>query len=805
MDKKKIFAVAIFFLMGFFVFTFANPSEDTKKATKKSTTPENTEIVEERTNTDQPVQVNPLQVALPVVAPAVQAGPVVFNTPDEDTVKPVIELIGGDVVLRVGDEYEELGATATDDVDGNLTNKIIISGEVGTEKGTYTVTYNVSDNSGNKADEVTRTVYVVDVSLLEEALEEADVILGNDNTSTNEELNQLLEDLEEEVGNGNAIIEDETSLQDVVDDETTVINEIIEKIKNLEFNVRFVDYNDSTISEQKVKYYQNAAAPADPTRFGHTFSKWNGKYTKVVDNEVVKATYTVNTYKINYTDQLNVTNTNPTSYTVNKIEIISDLYKLGYTFGGFTYKGKTVSSTEGYAEDLSLFANWTLDNYKITLDPDNGTTLADINYTVLDTVTLPTVSKKGYKFLGWYDGETQVESIITGNYNLKAKYELINYTITYNDKYNVENTNPTSYNVENNVTFTNLVKKGYKFNGWYKNNKKITSTEGYAEALTVKANWTKENYTITYNYNGGKLPNGKKNKTTYNIDSVFTLYSPSKENYTFEGWYNGEEKVTEIKNMAGNLTLNAVYSANQTGFRAELKDNMFLQFTQGTDVNPKDYINVYAEYADGTEKLLTVDEYSINGFSTDYVGTDKTLKVVQNSNNNYSDTLTYTIVSNESFQTKFEVIYQDKGYWASNSYCVKNCDKPSPYGYYTPYYVAVNKPILEVIEHYDQYIKVNSVTVDYGTSKLPLNKTSNSVRWSHKESRGWFNYDIWNPVYIASNGNLNGYDMKDVNINAIKTVSINYTITYKNHAQKNYVVVFENRNGVFVAIREYAV
>ena len=79
-----------------------------------------------------------------------------------DTTIPVVTLIGDNPVdINVGDTYDDDGATATDDIDGDITDNIITVNPVDTSTaGIYTVTYNVSDTAGNPADEVTRTVNI---------------------------------------------------------------------------------------------------------------------------------------------------------------------------------------------------------------------------------------------------------------------------------------------------------------------------------------------------------------------------------------------------------------------------------------------------------------------------------------------------------------------------------------------------------------------------------------------------------------------------------------------------------------------
>ena len=78
---------------------------------------------------------------------------------------PVLTLVGANpITVYQGANYVDAGATAQDQEDGNITNKIVVSGLVSTSTiGSYTLTYNVSDSQGLPATPITRTVNVVAV------------------------------------------------------------------------------------------------------------------------------------------------------------------------------------------------------------------------------------------------------------------------------------------------------------------------------------------------------------------------------------------------------------------------------------------------------------------------------------------------------------------------------------------------------------------------------------------------------------------------------------------------------------------
>ncbi|MDB9782763.1 DUF5011 domain-containing protein [Winogradskyella sp.] len=81
----------------------------------------------------------------------------------EDTTAPVITLLGDNPVsVFVGQSYTDAGATASDNIDGDITSEIQVTNNVNTaNEGSYSVLYNVADAAGNQAETLTRTVNVV--------------------------------------------------------------------------------------------------------------------------------------------------------------------------------------------------------------------------------------------------------------------------------------------------------------------------------------------------------------------------------------------------------------------------------------------------------------------------------------------------------------------------------------------------------------------------------------------------------------------------------------------------------------------
>ena len=115
-----------------------------------------------------------------------------------DTEAPKINLKGNaNIYLNVGISYNEPGYTATDNCDGDLTDKVEVSGNVGTSVGDYIITYKVVDAAGNKT-EVTRKIVVKNYNLYNSGSISNAIYLTFDDGPSEGTTNFILDILKEE-------------------------------------------------------------------------------------------------------------------------------------------------------------------------------------------------------------------------------------------------------------------------------------------------------------------------------------------------------------------------------------------------------------------------------------------------------------------------------------------------------------------------------------------------------------------------------------------------------------------------------
>lgn len=343
-----------------------------------------------------------------------------------------------------------------------------------------------------------------------------------------------------------------------------------------------IDYNGGTKSNSYINLYGKRINTSEKT--GYTFKEYlTSSYLLDVKNKQltikVKATYTINQYSITYyLDGGSLSKNNPTGYSVDtNTFVLNEPTKTGYEFLGWIYSEnsipeKNVEIAKGTTGDLTFTANWNANIYSVSFDSNGGNSFSDLSVTYDSNYSLPTPTKTGYTFSGWYSENNLVFSNGTWKYstnlNLVAKWSLNSYSITYYLNGGKAD-NPSSYNVNTSTFSLNDPEKiGYKFAGWststngtkYMN---ITIEKGCTGSKTYYANWEVIPYNISYHLDSGK--NNVNNPTNYTVEDMFHLKDATKEGYTFEGWYNDsnyQTKVTTInKGTIGTLSLYAKFTA----------------------------------------------------------------------------------------------------------------------------------------------------------------------------------------------------------------------------------------------------
>ena len=276
----------------------------------------------------------------------------------------------------------------------------------------------------------------------------------------------------------------------------------------------------------------------------------------------------------------------------------------------FLYPGTKISKSGGYT--------WTYANeYTLTYNA-NGGSGAPASQTGTEFMISSTVpTKTGYTFLGWSKSSTATSASysakdylfdVTSNITLYAVWRKNTLKVYYNanggsissDDYKLSSNiiykksdstkyyqswtyNSAKSNGLTNASTFGIYKTGYSFAGWGtsssggtvfdSNDTSIVPTNLTSSikngdcSITLYAQWKKNNYTLTYDANGGSNPpSAQSGSTSYTVSST----KPTRSGYTFLGWaksssatsasYTAGDKIT----LTANTTLYAVWEKNAT-------------------------------------------------------------------------------------------------------------------------------------------------------------------------------------------------------------------------------------------------
>ena len=289
--------------------------------------------------------------------------------------------------------------------------------------------------------------------------------------------------------------------------------------------------------------------------------------------------------------------------------------------GGKCYGDSDGKSTSPYDKDVSitLYAQWAeAPSRMVYFNTCGGTMTGPVE--VLHKLNTPIAkpdnpTKPGHTFNGWYTDSALTQAWnfddwVTGELKLYAGWTVNQYTITFDTNGGSEIA-PITQDYGTEITAPdNPTRKGYTFKGW---NKEIPETMP-AENITVKAQWEINQYTITFDTNGGS----EIAPITQDYGTEITAPdNPTRKGYTFRGW---DKEIPETM-PAENITITARWRDTEkpTGeiiigtnkwneFLNELTFGIFFNDTQEVTINAVDNSGVVFVSYLVTDRELSEDE-----------------------------------------------------------------------------------------------------------------------------------------------------------------------------------------------------
>lgn len=310
--------------------------------------------------------------------------------------------------------------------------------------------------------------------------------------------------------------------------------------------------------------YGTTLTPPTVTRTGYSFTAWSPTPPGTVPacDVTYTAQWTANTYYI-------IFNANGGSGSmINQAVYYGGLATLsactftrtGYTFTGWNTasNGSGTSYTPGStfgpmpAYNVTLYAQWNVNTYYVDFNANGGSGSMlnqGIQYGSSAALTINAFTRNGYTFAGWntaangsgtsYANQSSCGPMGAGNVTLYAQWTANTYMVSFNANEGIA-PSPMSKQVTYNSAYGTLAttsRTGYTFNGWYtasSGGTKIETTTivSTASGHTLYAHWTANNYTITFDANGGT--GGWSQSLQYG--TLLTPPTVTKTGYTFSGW-----------------------------------------------------------------------------------------------------------------------------------------------------------------------------------------------------------------------------------------------------------------------------
>ena len=295
-----------------------------------------------------------------------------------------------------------------------------------------------------------------------------------------------------------------------ITEDITLVGEYTPIIYNIETDNNNGELEEGTTNPKEYTIESEDITLNNPTKDYYEFEGWSEDDGTTKNKNVTiptgstgdrsfKAYYKAIEYLIEYVLDGGTATGNPDKYTIESEDItLNNPTKEGYTFNGWTgtdldTETLDVTIANGSTGNRTFTANWGINEY-MALFYSNGGTTANPEYILKnyneELGELPTTSKEGYIFDGWYTertGGTQISSTTTmpaGDITYYAHWTPIEYTITFNSNTGTGSmrTQTYAYDEEKEISESTFEKTGYTFIGW------STKEDGTGTNYTDKQN-----------------------------------------------------------------------------------------------------------------------------------------------------------------------------------------------------------------------------------------------------------------------------------------------------------------------------
>ncbi|MCL2039485.1 MAG: InlB B-repeat-containing protein [Bacteroidetes bacterium] len=339
----------------------------------------------------------------------------------------------------------------------------------------------------------------------------------------------------------------------------------------------------------------------------------------------------------------------------------------GYKFINWTRKGAntTISSNNPYIFNItkndSLFANFSPVEWTITYNLNGGSgIMSPTIYTIeTPTITLPTPTKTGYNFAGWYNNSgltgTPITSINQGSTGNKVFYAKWDTTITSNQFTLTLLASPSNsgnvigggvYNSGSITRVSAMPNAGYRFVKWTKNNVDYSLIPNMTiivnSDITLVAHFISLNPVPKYQVSVNITPSGAGSvigSGQYDSNTTCQLVATSNSNYQFVGYYLNNALVSSNSNY--NFIVN-----NDANYEAKFELKPVPKYQVSVNVTPSGAGSVVGagQYDSNTTCQLVATPNSNYQFVGYYLN-----NIMVSNNPNYS----FTVNKNANYEAKF--------------------------------------------------------------------------------------------------------------------------------------------------------